>query len=1028
MVLASLARVARQTFKKAIFGTTASVISMSGLFFAAPLFLSSPAYAASATWTVTGSGACDSADHNCSSIPAAVSAAASGDTINVEAGTYNLTSELDINVPMTITGQGSVTIKSNNSSWDTTNNGKHIIGIYAGTSSNPVTISNVTIDSNSQSYGVNTYSNAYGILSGVTIKDSKGAGLTVNGSTIVATNLNTSNNSWGAVNVDPGSGVTTASIFTLNSGTLSESNQIWSDGSHVNASTGATVTVNASGYTEYHISDNGYNVWANKSLTNVASITKNSTTTYYSTIQAAVNAASSGDTVDVAPGTYSETVSVSTPLTINGAQAGVAGASTSGTQRSGSESTVKEFNITSSNVTINGFSLNNAGTQVNITSSTTLSGINIENNVFSGYSSVGMPTYDAGNLTIQNNYFTSPASSSEPMQIKASSVQGGCNGTTVKNNVFNYATNNGSADINFSCTGSNSSNVTVSGNTDLGNTGGTSFVSFAGFSDGINVTNNTVTNMSGSAVFFWGGVTGSATISGNSITSGSSNAVSIQDMGASYGTNSGTFTVENNDLSGNSFGVKVGSGALSGSGSVNAAQNYWGSGVNPSTLVSSGVTYAPYYLDSAKTILSTGDSLTGLSLSSGTLSPTFSSGTTSYTAAVANSVSSVTPTYTSSTGSTVTINSVWSNLAVGSNTATLTVQSADGTASQTYTVTITRAAATQTVPDSSGSATVTSSTPTLVVTSTSTPLTVTVSSGTTNATIDYSALLNTSTNSATVPQTTIQSSTANVQIPSGTVITASGTWDGIIKAPTVQSAASISIPTSSGTLNTVGTVIEVGSSTVNLTFDKAVRLLIPGQAGTLVGYQRNGVFTQITNPCSADSQAAGDALSAGGDCYISVGSDMVVWTKHFTTFATYTKNNSYTVVYGDTMSGIAYKFGLTLAKLEALNPSAGHPAGNFSLIMPGDVLSVGSAVLTASASTGSGSSVLGSSTGGLIGSAASTTNNASPQVKSAQAAASAASATATSKWYWWVIAGVIVVALGTVWYIYRLADNDKKSA
>jgi hypothetical protein len=44
----------------------------------------------------------------------------------------------------------------------------------------------------------------------------------------------------------------------------------------------------------------------------------------------------------------------------------------------------------------------------------------------------------------------------------------------------------------------------------------------------------------------------------------------------------------------------------------------------------------------------------------------------------------------------------------------------------------------------------------------------------------------------------------------------------------------------------------------------------------------------------------------------------------------------YTVVAGDTFDRIAAAHGLTRDELHALNPAAGHPAGNLDLIYPGD--------------------------------------------------------------------------------------------
>jgi hypothetical protein len=99
---------------------------------------------------------------------------------------------------------------------------------------------------------------------------------------------------------------------------------------------------------------------------------------------------------------------------------------------------------------------------------------------------------------------------------------------------------------------------------------------------------------------------------------------------------------------------------------------------------------------------SAGATLSGLALSSGSLTPGFASGTSSYSVSVPNAttVLTVTPT-ASANGSTITVNGVSvpsgtpSNaiaLAVGQNTVTVVVTAPDGTA-QTYTINVTRGTA-----------------------------------------------------------------------------------------------------------------------------------------------------------------------------------------------------------------------------------------------------------------------------------------------------------------------------------------------
>ncbi len=195
---------------------------------------------------------------------------------------------------------------------------------------------------------------------------------------------------------------------------------------------------------------------------------------------------------------------------------------------------------------------------------------------------------------------------------------------------------------------------------------------------------------------------------------------------------------------------------------------------------------------------------------------------------------------------------------------------------------------TQISPDSDGEATADSDNPEVVITDPDQEVTVTVD-GTTEATIDVSSFVDGGTGD--IPQININSSTANITIPATTVTGPEG-WDGVIAAPTVTT---VDLPVVSGETSTLGTAIEIGFATDKLSFDNAVRILLPGQAGKRAGYSRPGTaFTEITNTCSADNQAAGDALPADGECKIDVGSDLVIWTKHFTKFAAYTQTTNST--------------------------------------------------------------------------------------------------------------------------------------
>ena len=138
---------------------------------------------------------------------------------------------------------------------------------------------------------------------------------------------------------------------------------------------------------------------------------------------------------------------------------------------------------------------------------------------------------------------------------------------------------------------------------------------------------------------------------------------------------------------------------------------------------------------------------------------------------------------------------------------------------------------------------------------------------------------------------TLQSTDMKVEIPADINITGkNATWDGTINAPTVKTTAVVAPTPTAGNDANVEKIIEIGFGDEKLILSKAVRLLIPGQAGNLVGYSRVGEpFHKIEITCDDDTQSTNNLLPDEGDCKIDVGSDLVIWTKHFTQFITYTE-------------------------------------------------------------------------------------------------------------------------------------------
>jgi len=426
-----------------------------------------------------------------------------------------------------------------------------------------------------------------------------------------------------------------------------------------------------------------------------------------------------------------------------------------------------------------------------------------------------------------------------------------------------------------------------------------------------NISENTISS-NGSYGIYINGVdnTSEVLIDGNTIESNSSvgiylaNSVTNTTITNNTLQNNGTQTISTGIVVDSASGNKAHENTISGNGDIevqnndnfnafDATLNWWGtaSASEIFNIISGLVTFSPWYIDVERTttaVLRTGSSITSFNFESPSVFGAIDDTNNTVTLYVPNGtdVTFITPTIEISEGATIYPNS--GEMQDFTNAITYTVTAEDNS-QQEYVVTVNVVEENQTIPDTSGNVTVTNTNPTAVITSLTQAVNLTITSGTTNPKIDYSSLISGGT--GTIPQTTIDSTSANIAIPASTTVTsADTTWNGVIAAPTVTT---VTLPEIPGETKTVSTAIEVGFSGGKLSFDKAVRLLLSGQVGKRAGYSRpNTAFTEITNICTGDTQVAGDSLITDGDCKIDSGADLVIWTKHFTKFASYTQTTN----------------------------------------------------------------------------------------------------------------------------------------
>ncbi len=120
-------------------------------------------------------------------------------------------------------------------------------------------------------------------------------------------------------------------------------------------------------------------------------------------------------------------------------------------------------------------------------------------------------------------------------------------------------------------------------------------------------------------------------------------------------------------------------------------------------------------------------------------------------------------------------------------------------------------------------------------------------------------------------------------IKNGTEIYGGLTWNGIINMPTIKPASDYTAPSGSADV-----VVDMGSG-VELNFSQPVKITIGGMAGKRAAWTRGDTtLVSIDTVCdSLENPTNIDAVSTR-ECYIDSGSDLVIWTYHFTVFAAYT--------------------------------------------------------------------------------------------------------------------------------------------
>ena len=304
------------------------------------------------------------------------------DVVVTDAGLTN-SGDAAIKVPAGVTLDGNgLTITAEG--W--TNKKKfHIIGVSETGKNTTTIIKNLNIVGNADTKsGIHAYKCEGTVkISNVDIKECGNAAVQVNGSKVTASNLTTSGNAWGAVNVDKGSGVTTTALFEVGEGCeFAEPFKVWTE---------LTEEENG-GIDPVDVPDTWKPVLGSTtayapedSLTE--QVVKNENTdVYYQTLQDAAAAADDGQTLSLASGTYDLDGQLTLSKTVSIKGAGAEDTIVIGNIMYGATATAEEESMTVEGITLCATDSNNhlglCWNNWNVLDGYTL---NVKNCVFDGW-------------------------------------------------------------------------------------------------------------------------------------------------------------------------------------------------------------------------------------------------------------------------------------------------------------------------------------------------------------------------------------------------------------------------------------------------------------------------------------------------------------------------------------------------------------------------------------------------------------------------------------------------------------------